>query len=240
MLPLQSSACVACGGPLPNTDQPVVVCSFCKTSYRTGLKVQPKRQHQKPSIGDLILGTDFRNKSVPGWRLYNEDHLDFRLSVGMRPELWATFKTAGNYQRLIGTPGPLYDFDASVNLRFIKGAYDKARAGFELRLWDVGNYLIQISPQATFSVGYHIDSEWGEHLANWSEHSALKKGWGELNRVRVVARGDQLRVYLNGVMAASLRDDRYRMGRLLVVAAPMGVETTVAISDLQIREAFAV
>ncbi|MBK9781874.1 MAG: hypothetical protein IPP55_17815 [Anaerolineales bacterium] len=45
-----------------------------------------------------------------------------------------------------------------------------------------------------------------------------------------------MRVYLNGVLATSLKDNRYKMGKLHVVAEPNG-ETNlgVAYSDLQVR-----
>jgi hypothetical protein len=45
-------------------------------------------------------------------------------------------------------------------------------------------------------------------------------------------------VYLNGVLASSIRDTRYRAGKLCVVVEPNGESTRlgIAMSDLQLRE----
>ncbi len=64
----------------------------------------------------------------------------------------------------------------------------------------------------------------------------MKEGGGEINRMRVLNRGEQIRVYLPGSLAASIRDARYTTGRALVVVGPIGEDTRLAISDLQIRE----
>jgi hypothetical protein len=50
-------------------------------------------------------------------------------------------------------------------------------------------------------------------------------------------KGDRVRVYINGVLATSLRDDRYSLGLVRVVVSPgndSGIEA--AFSALQLRE----
>jgi hypothetical protein len=50
-------------------------------------------------------------------------------------------------------------------------------------------------------------------------------------------RAKKTRVYLNGVLATSLKDNRCKMGKLHVVAEPNGeTNLSVAYSDLQVRE----
>ena len=55
---------------------------------------------------------------------------------------------------------------------------------------------------------------------------------------RVVCDGERIRVYLNGVLATSFKDNRFKMGKLYVVAEPNGDNTNLGItfSDLQLRE----
>jgi predicted membrane-bound spermidine synthase len=61
---------------------------------------------------------------------------------------------------------------------------------------------------------------------------------GQPNRLRVVMHGDQIRVYLNGVLTTSLRDRRFSAGLVRLVISP-GTRSSgeVASSDLQLREA---
>jgi hypothetical protein len=51
-------------------------------------------------------------------------------------------------------------------------------------------------------------------------------------------KGDRIRVYINGVMATSLRDDRYPSGLARVVISPgKNSRIEAAFSALQLREA---
>ena len=81
------------------------------------------------------------------------------------------------------------------------------------------------------------DFKWNT-LVDWTSHASLRKGRDVTNRLRVIMDGEKMRVYLNGVLATFLKDNRYKMGKLHVVAEPNG-ETNlgVAYSDLQVREA---
>ncbi len=218
------------------------MCGYCGASYILPQARQPQPQPSPPprerpaTIGDLLLGTDFRDPDLPGWRRYYKEQTQFIHQPGLPPELEGTFKKEKSLSGVVGTCGPLHNCDISVNIRFISGSYTGARAGIEFRYRDEGNYVAILSPQGTYCVGYHVDRKWGDYLNNWSRHPALKEGWGEINRLRVLNRGEQIRVYLNGSLAASIRDTRYTTGRALVVVGPIGEDTRLAISDLQIRE----
>jgi hypothetical protein len=53
----------------------------------------------------------------------------------------------------------------------------------------------------------------------------------------VIFDGDRMRVYLNGTLATSLKDNRYKMGKLIVVVEPNGgTNLGIAFSNLQVRE----
>jgi hypothetical protein len=82
-----------------------------------------------------------------------------------------------------------------------------------------------------------VKNEWGGELVPWSSHPALRGQWGEANRMRAVVRGEQIRLYFNGVLAVSVRDRRFNSGRLRLVVAPgTPSAAVVAFSDLQVRE----
>jgi len=190
----------------------------------------------QPELGDLILGADFRDPKVPGWIISYEDKVEFKDDD--IPELWANYEPADVIFPVIRTPGPFDDFDISVTIRFIKGNIDQISAGFELRYGDEGDYVFRISAQGTFQIGWHKEKEWGETLMSWTKHPNLRTEMGDPNRLRVVMQGERIRVYLNGVLATSLRDDRFSSGLIRVVISPGSDKpnTVVAYSDLQLRE----
>jgi hypothetical protein len=233
---LQELFCINCGAALPLSalQGDLVACVHCGTTYR-----QPASLTPEPQIGDLLLGADFRDPSVPGWAVFNRDKLEFR--PGSPAELWVTFPPDDRMNPILRTPGPLDDFDVSVTMRFIDCAYENAHAGLEVRSGDAGDYVVSVSAQGTFRVGWHNGSEWGGELVKWSDHPQLRNELGASHRLRVLMRGAQLRVYLNGTLATSLRDERFPFGHVRLVVAPSkaGPPLTIAFSDLQLREALA-
>lgn len=233
MSQLEELTCANCGGAIAGEHIAgnIVSCRFCGTSFRVPTSMTPE-----PEMGDLILGADFRDETVPGWIISNPDKIEFKSDPG--PELWATFAPDDMIFPVVRTSGPFDDFDIGVTIRFIKGKYDYVSAGLELRYGDEGDYVFRISAQGTYQVGWHQEKEWGGTLLDWTSHPALKTEAGGANRLRVVLRGNQIRVYLNGVLATSLRDDRFSSGLIRMVISPArkGPKTVVAYSDLQMRE----
>jgi len=225
-------ACANCGAAI-NPDAmrgDVAVCGYCGAAFRVAASLTPE-----PAMGDLLLGADFRDPSVPGWIISLPDQVEFR--PGSPAEAWVALAASDLIHAVVRTPGPLDDFDAGVTVRFISGVHDQASAGLEVRSWDAGDYTVRISAQGTFSLGWHDQSAWGGYLVPWANHPALRGQWGDANRLRVVMRGERMRVYLNGVLAASLHDDRFASGRIRVVLAPgKGGDAVAAFSDVQVRE----
>jgi hypothetical protein len=224
--------CANCGAAIePASIQGnIATCGYCGMSFRAPGSLTPQ-----PQMGDLLLGADFRDPTAPGWILSTPENLEFR--PGSPAELWATSPASDLIHPVVRTPGPFEDVDASITIRFIEGGREFVSAGFELRSWDTGDYVARISAQGTFSLGWHQANTWGGELIGWTSHPALRVNPGDPNRLRVVARGEQLRIYLNGVLAASLRDGRFGHGRVRVVIAPGSqLRAVVAFSDLQLRD----
>lgn len=232
MTRLQELNCANCGAAIDvDTIRGMrAACGYCGTSFRIPVSLTPE-----PDLGDVLLAADFRDPELPGWVASAPNHLEFR--PGSPAELWASFPASDLIHPIVRTPGAFDDFDAGLTFRFISGTYDYVSAGFEVRSWDAGDYVVRISAQGTFSVGWHQKTEWGGDLVAWSSHPALRTSWGEPNRLRVVMRGEQMRVYFNGVLATSLRDGRFSAGRLRVVVSPGKLApAVVAFADLQLRE----
>ena len=224
--------CPSCGRPIPpeNLRGPLATCGPCRLTFRVPVSLTPA-----PDLGDLLLGADFRDPDLPGWKVFDRDKLEFR--PGSPAEMWVRYPASDLNHAILRSPGPLDDVDASVTIRLMEGTLNHVKAGFELRSNESGDYIIHTSVQATYRVGWHNGTEWGGQLVDWTEHPALVPGLGQPNRLRVVLRGDQLRVYLNGVLATSVRDTRYTFGFVRLVVSPGNdAPMTVAFSDLQLRE----
>src|SRR5689334_1216340 len=83
---LHELACVNCGAVIRVMAMrgSVVSCDVCHASFRIPTSLTPE-----PELGDLLLGSDFREVDTPGWIPLNRNNLEFR--PGTPAELWATF-----------------------------------------------------------------------------------------------------------------------------------------------------
>lgn len=229
--------CPNCGASLSENavKADFTVCEFCGTTFRMSKTLTPE-----PGMGDLLLGADFRSDILPGWELIKDGEITFH--KGNPSELRGFYKPRINSYYVLKSSGFLDDFDASITIKFTDGDEKLITAGFYPRMTNDGGYGVYISPVGSYNIGYFtIDTTSGDFkwntLVDWTHHASLRTGRNMTNRLRVICDGEKFRVYLNGVLATSLKDNRYKMGKLFLVAEPNG-ETNlgVAFSDLQVRE----
>ncbi|MCP4361416.1 MAG: hypothetical protein GY796_25680 [Chloroflexi bacterium] len=223
--------CPNCGTPASEGTRAgtVAACPLCNEAYRVADSLTPQ-----PALGPLILRPNLHSANLPGWKVLNRDKLSFE--VNMVPEMVATFSAENLYYPTIRTFGKFDDFDIAATIRFLKGDYMHAHAGIEFRNCDEGDYVVSLSPQGTYRVGWHDKDAWGGTLSPWRGHTALHEGWEAPNRLRVIARGDALRVYINGVFATALHDDHFHSGYVRLVLAPKKKKTVVGFSEVELRE----
>ena len=229
--------CPNCGAALSAAalKNDIATCEFCGTTFRMSKTATPE-----PDMGDLLLGADFGSDTLPGWEIIRDGELSFH--KGNPPELRGRYKPRINSYYVLISSGFLDDFDASVTIKFTEGDEKLITAGLYPRMNSQGGYAVYISPLGSYNIGFFTtqpnsnDFKWNT-LVDWTSHVSLRKGKDVTNRLRVIIDGEKMRVYLNGVLATSLKDNRYKMGKLHVVCEPNG-ETNlgVAYSDLQVRE----
>ncbi len=233
---MQSLNCPNCGASLPahTSKLNVGVCEFCGTTFHTSNTYTPE-----PTMGNLFLGADFSKKPIPGWRLLNEAQL--KLGSGTPPELHASFESRAGLCDVMGSSGLFDNVDVGVTIKFLEGKTDWIYGGIFARYGAEGGYGFLISAQSSYKFGYYSKAEDGtlvwKDLMSWISHTALRSGLHESNRLRVICNGDRLKIYLNGVLATSMRDTRFEVGNIYVSLAPSKESNIVAaISDLQLRE----
>jgi hypothetical protein len=211
----------------------LVKCEACGSTF-----IVPSSLTPEPTLGNLLLGADFTNPTIPGWKVYDRENPvefgeqdgipEYRVILPLEPEHRTTW--------LIATPGILDDFDACVSLRFLAGDAENYFAGFDLRCSEEGYYEMMIDSGGRFRLCWFDKHTYGGDLVKWCFQPALKKGLEERNTIRVLMRGPKIRIYLNGVFSFSLHDERFSAGNLRLLAAPFDKEMRLAVSNLQIRE----
>lgn len=192
-------------------------------------------------MGDLLLGADFSRKVMPGWEVLNPDKVTFH--TGTPAEARGTFppKTSGAYY-MLRSSGLLDDFDVSVSIKITNGLKESVLAGIYPRLSDDGGYGFLVSVQASYTFGFFEKDPNGgaltwRNLLPWTYHTALREGFNESNRLRVICNGDSFRVYLNGVLAGSFKDNQFSVGRIYLAVDPGEKQHGgFGFSDLQVRE----
>lgn len=229
--------CPNCGAALPahGAKLEIAACEFCGTTFRTFKSHTPR-----PDLGSLLLGADFGEGNLPGWELIKDGKITFH--KGEPPELRGFYKPQLNSYYVLISSGFLDDFDAGITIKFTEGDEKLITAGFYARFSNQGGYGIYISPLGSYNIGYFSkdssspDFKWNP-MVDWTYHSSLKKGLNAVNRLRLLCDGEKIRVYLNGVLATSIKDSRYTMGKLHVIVEPNGdTNLGIAFSDLQVRE----
>jgi hypothetical protein len=229
--------CPNCGAslPAPAVDRDVVTCQYCNTTFRV-----PKTLTPEPDLGDLILGADFSSKPIAGWAFPNEESI--RLIPGPTPELRAKFAPADTLNYVLNSSGYFDDVDVSVSIRFYEGELKSIDAGISLRYQkSVGSYAFLISADGTYAVGCYLPGDDGsmawKPIVNWTTHSAVRTGLNQMNRLRVSAERDHLRVHINGVLATSLHDGRHEAGEILIdVEGGKTSSVEAGFTGLQVRE----
>jgi hypothetical protein len=193
---------------------------------------------KEPTMGDVLLACDFKNASASGFSIDENMDTEVRETDGV-VELLVRMHgapAAGGEAPFIPvwTSSAFDDLDVSVTGRIVEDqSANLANFAIELRSTRaVSCYRAAASDRTYALILWQGDKS--TTLVDWPTHPALRKG--EPNRLRVVARGPQIRIYLNGVLATSIHDTTLTSGRVLLVVGPNDGAYTIAFSDFQIRD----
>jgi hypothetical protein len=228
----RSLSCDRCGASIPLAGGRFVACPYCGQLYDLSDRGGPRR-------GELLLGADFRDPSLPGWRVYQKEKL--RIGDGGLPRLVGNFPKRDSTSWLLESLGSFDNIDAAVTISFLAvgDVKEHCRLGFDFRSTDEGHYCVDLAPKGNYCVARYekaSEEKW-RILVDFASHPALRPGLGVPNRLRVVAYNDHLRVHVNDVLVSSVRDSRFTYGTVGVVLENSGTDVTFALSDLELREA---
>lgn len=209
-------------------------CERCGASFRRSSSGGPEH-----AVGDLLVGTDLGDRRLVGWSVSKPEVVRFD---SVEHELVARVPGSPNSAEILRSSGYFADLDVGVTFRFIDAdVTDKwSGIGLSLRWRNDGrgtcDYLFEVRASGRYAV-FRFREGKSESLVPLIEHAALRVGVGERNRLRVVADGPSLRVFLNGVLASSVRDEVWTQGRIRLVVTPPDASTVeVGFAELEIRE----
>lgn len=130
------------------------------------------------------------------------------------------------------------DMDASVTMNFQKIGDGDPASGLLFWVKSAGEYYgFVISPKGVFAVYRAVA---GRYLwpVNWQQSDAIKKGEGVDNVLRVVSKGTQGTVYINGQQVATFSGQPPAGGSQFGLGASSGVkgQNVVAFSNLKVMQ----
>ncbi len=231
--------CPSCGAPIvvePEQAGETYKCHYCGKSFRL-----PKGIKIDSHLPDVLTKADFNDPKLVGWETINAHRVT--IQTGEDPALLGAFPPSDRVHFVLKTAGYLDDQDMRVKIRFLEGDTDLIHAGLCARYEDgIGGYCVLISAESSYIVGVYLTPEGKEMMwkaiVPWHRHTALKPGLNVTNELRVVLKGEHLSVYLNGVLATSMKDAIYKRGQSHLSVEPSEKSNAkVAFSDLIIYEA---
>ncbi len=178
----------------------------------------------------ILFADDFSDPSTGwsqrdepgGWTRYEDGAL--HITVRM-PELFV-WSAAGRH---------FEDFTVEVDGRLVEGPAN-GTYGIIFRQQDNRNfYEFDISADGYYALIRFVDGEW-QPIVDWTPTNVIQQG-RSLNRLRVDAVGNSIRVYVNGQLLASVNDPSFRSGDIALVAGAGHVAGThVAFDNLKVSE----
>jgi hypothetical protein len=132
-------------------------------------------------------------------------------------------------------PRDFADFALEVDARRVSGPLDN-EFGVLVRYQPETDefYLFAISSDGFYSVQKYQAGEW-QQLVKWTESTAIQQGEA-VNRLRVTAQGDKMRLFVNGEPLGQVEDASFRSGSVGLIASTGdkgGV--AVAFDNLRVR-----
>jgi hypothetical protein len=184
------------------------------------------------SWGGAVLYEDKFTSLDPGWGSAdkNFDIKDGKMTVQPGPKESYTAMYEGNI-----FPN---DLDVSVSVKFVK--VDDPNWGAGLLFWGKGSnefYGVLINAKGWYTVQRRV----GDRFINpvsWRENTAVKKGAGVENRIRIVTSGTKATVYLNGQEAVSFTGTPPEGGSQIGIRASSGdkAPNVIEYSDLKVMK----
>lgn len=182
-------------------------------------------------LGEIIFTDDF--ESGEGWTVPQSDRGEINISNG---EINIIINEPGSF--FIGTleKPDLRDFYAEISANPILCSPGD-EYGFLFRVLGRNQYyrfLMNCEGQIRLD---SINGQMGNILYPWTRSASVPVGAPSISTVAVLAVGDQIYIFINGVQQISVEDRQLSVGSFGVYARSVGdTAVTISFSDLIVRE----
>jgi hypothetical protein len=237
LTPLNQQTCPNCAAKLaaPPPGAAELDCEFCGTRFAvTPTAAAPANVPAGANGAALVLAADFQSAKLPGWSLTEE--ISVRVAGG---DLQARCIPDEAVTFVLDSEGTYDDIDAQVVLQWDMAANTAkapAWAGFAVRNSEDGYYVAAISTDGLYSIYWYTDEDSGA-LVDDAEHPAIKTDGP--NHLRLVAHGERLKFYVNGMLVSTTRDDGespFTDGSVALVLISTEQPMAVRFRNLELRE----
>ncbi len=168
-----------------------------------------------PALGALLSEADVRRLDPPGWKLPNPTFV----SLQQPAELLVQAPGHDRGWILLSSEATFDDFDVRFAFRLLWGDTTTTHVGLCLRESDDGEYQAVVSTQATCSFADSPTHGERRRLVPWTQYSAVRTEPGAPNELRVVCVGDRIKMLVNGVQVAAVRDSARHYGKIQVLSS---------------------
>ncbi len=130
------------------------------------------------------------------------------------------------------------DMEASFTMTFLQAPAPTWGSGLVFWAKDYDEYYaVLINPQGWFAVQRHVANRYLLPVA-WRENDVIKKGEGAENQVKVVCKGDQATIIINGKEVISFHGQPPQSGSLIGLKVASGPEgaNSVGFANLQVTQ----
>ena len=153
---------------------------------------------------------DFEQQGIEGWRPVDGRWEVEEMSGAPSGKRVLVQRATGNaFNVIVAPPGPYTDVDVSVRFKPMAGREDVS-GGIVFRFAAGHYYVVRANALENNVRLYYYDR--GRHQL--ATGSVQPPALGQWHTIRVVAVGDHIQAYLNGVLLLEHRDSRYRAGQV--------------------------
>jgi serine/threonine-protein kinase len=218
--------------PVPPTNTPIPSPTHTPRPSLTATRIPPTATANAtsplpldlPRLRDPVYEEDFASPG-PEWEVNIGENAEFRIAQGaysirVTKTNWLAWNTVGL---------DLTDFEVAFEVRLAEGVTDND-AGMLFRYQDRDNYYeLDISGENSFRVGKQVSGDW-QQLLDWTKSSAIRP-LGAVNRVRLIAEGDQFRIVINDELVGRFSDSSFASGDLAPVVTAYDEPPARAVFD---------
>jgi serine/threonine protein kinase len=207
------------GKPTPVPTKVTLATEAPPTEPAENATPAPQSQGTAPTPTAALFDDDFQSQQASedkGWGFDPGDYVDYTWSAG---KMTISIKKK-NWLGLNWPDGDYDDFGVEVQAQATTDAYTEYGIVFRVSGSSDSRsyYIFGVTTQGKYYLQKKIDGQWADtDPVSATSSQSIKQGQGK-NVLRVLARGDQIALYINGFLVSTVTDDSVSSGSVGIFA----------------------